>query len=1386
MLKGRRKTKLIILFLFLFLLANSLQASADFTSYSKETFGGKAIVQLFWENTDPEMTPSPINGSTEEPLQLAVSVIVTDADLNHTMNVTFATNQSGSWVNKQTNTSITNGTTVYWTYEEANTGDTIYWWQVYVHDGFSNVSEQFYYTTESNETIWTSINNLSFGGKAIVQSDLPSVSGESPVNESTLVDLQPILYITVDEPQDQTFNITWSTNATEGWVKTNTTCTDGTYSQEADFVTSTNTTYWWTVSVNDTNNHWTNKTYHFKTGAYSNSNPTISDVTPSNGSTDIKLQRTISVIPLDSDANQTLNVTFATNQSGSWLNNQTNSSISSGTTIYWYYDQANTENTTYWWRVHLHDGIVNITYTYYYTTRENGTFNPGTRLTFGGKATVHGEEPVLSNPVPANGTTDVEMYCLLEITVNDIQGDTFNITWSTNATEGWVKTNTTCTDGTYRQRAEFTNSTNYTYWWTVKVNDSQGHWINATYHFTTGSYEWEGWSDWWEMYYLPSTFAPPSDFNAKNCNISQINLSWTIAQNTTQTYIRASKDTYPTTRTEGFLVDNSSNISYNHTQLDPGTTYYYSAWSYNSSFGAYTSTYNTSYNCTNPGSPIDLQVASTTMTSLELQWTKGTNATYTIVIRNETNNPHFPISPDNGTEIYNGTDTTYTDTGLASNETFYYAIWSYNPCGGLSPYNDTVYDTTLSAAGTPTDLTVSTNNDTRINLSWTKGETYTVIIRKSGSYPSNLSDGTQIYNSTGTSYIDRGLDRVTHYYYRAWGYNGEEYSDGYDSGHNITLPQPPVNLIGQISGTDLSITWDKGDGATRTVIYNSSAGYPTSPIGADGSTLVYNDTGEITTQTGVTNIDYYTGWSYALKDGVNLYSKSVTLLWGGLEINAYRQSQPNVELTEYTVFITNQDGSETYINTSCNNPTRIDVRDVPNGEDTLIQVSKTGYNPTVIYMDLFENAFYSVNFYLTSSTSEGGGEGGAGEEGDEGDGTTEPDCTLRSYIDSATVSSYTVDLTLNLTKTLDDMISVEIYNESLFDTYGGWYFLSSDKYSFTSSQLIINQSALDENSTMVRTTYYYTYCPGDVESALYYIRVVETITTEYSSYDKGVENAYVQVKKYINTTDSYQTISALYTDANGYINLYLLYSEAYKVFISKENYTSTISDYIPQEPNQYGQTTERVFRIEAIEIEPGEMHVENVYTNITCSFEPKGVRFTEPFTVYFNITSSDCKLEWYKMEVYYYNDTSNHWELLYSLNESDTCGGSINYTIPDVYGKYSFECYYKKQGYNIKEVGEVGSIITFYVKLKQGLQSFDDYAWFIITIILMIVAMGFFMRYFATGIATGYIGLGIFAIMLLLKDIEIYVGPKDPVSGWLIWAITFLLYTAGIFLWSRI
>ncbi|MCK4824200.1 DUF2341 domain-containing protein, partial [bacterium] len=99
----------------------------------------------------------------------------------------------------------------------------------------------------------------------------------------------------------------------------------------------------------------------------------------------------------------------------------------------------------------------------------------------------------------------------------------------------------------------------------------------------------------------------------------------------------------------------------------------------------------------------------------------------------------------------------------------------------------------------PPSLTATTISSSQIDLSWTKGAGayYTMVRRKTGSYPSSPSDGSQAYYDTGSSFNDTGLAPSTAYYYRAWSRGFEEglysqYSDTYAQDSATTQAGPCI------------------------------------------------------------------------------------------------------------------------------------------------------------------------------------------------------------------------------------------------------------------------------------------------------------------------------------------------------------------------------------------------------------------------------------------------------------------------------------------------------------------------------------------------------------------------------------------------------------------
>jgi hypothetical protein len=151
---------------------------------------------------------------------------------------------------------------------------------------------------------------------------------------------------------------------------------------------------------------------------------------------------------------------------------------------------------------------------------------------------------------------------------------------------------------------------------------------------------------------------------------------------------------------------------------------------------------------------------------------------------------------------------TYDVTTLTAGTTWYYRACAHNSYGwDYSNTEQTVY----TKPGDPTDLVATAVSETQINLTWTagSGSEKTMLRRKTASYPTDTTDGTQVYYDTGVSCNDTGLSTGVTYYYRAWAWDTNSgYSDGYAqatattwlAGLNTVLWFQPTTMI---SGTTL-------------------------------------------------------------------------------------------------------------------------------------------------------------------------------------------------------------------------------------------------------------------------------------------------------------------------------------------------------------------------------------------------------------------------------------------------------------------------------------------------------------------------------------------------------------------------------------------------------
>jgi hypothetical protein len=107
-----------------------------------------------------------------------------------------------------------------------------------------------------------------------------------------------------------------------------------------------------------------------------------------------------------------------------------------------------------------------------------------------------------------------------------------------------------------------------------------------------------------------------------------------------------------------------------------------------------------------------------------------------------------------------------------------------------------------------------------------------------------------------------GLEKATHYYYRAQASNSGGLING-DILYVLTRPDPPVDgsfTMVSASDTQINLSWEKGATAQKTMIRASEGGYPSS---VTEGRQVYFDVGTSCTDAGLTpeTTYYYRAWS---------------------------------------------------------------------------------------------------------------------------------------------------------------------------------------------------------------------------------------------------------------------------------------------------------------------------------------------------------------------------------------------------------------------------------------------------------------------------------------------------------------------------------------------
>ncbi|GAH90944.1 unnamed protein product, partial [marine sediment metagenome] len=171
------------------------------------------------------------------------------------------------------------------------------------------------------------------------------------------------------------------------------------------------------------------------------------------------------------------------------------------------------------------------------------------------------------------------------------------------------------------------------------------------------------------------------------------------------------------------------------------------------------------------------------------------------------------------TDLY-GHDTAW-QSGKVTNDTFSQAITDLGK-GTFYHFRAQARNSAETANGAdktfltksllPVSFSATVISVSRIDLSWAKGTgaNRTMLRRKTGDYPVDYNDGTQVYFDTGTSKSDTELSPGTTYYYRAWSeitFGGlTQWSDNYAQDSKTTFGPPTCQTNNAVSVEETTAT----------------------------------------------------------------------------------------------------------------------------------------------------------------------------------------------------------------------------------------------------------------------------------------------------------------------------------------------------------------------------------------------------------------------------------------------------------------------------------------------------------------------------------------------------------------------------------------------------
>lgn len=168
------------------------------------------------------------------------------------------------------------------------------------------------------------------------------------------------------------------------------------------------------------------------------------------------------------------------------------------------------------------------------------------------------------------------------------------------------------------------------------------------------------------------------------------------------------------------------------------------------------------YDSTGPNTVSNLSATVSSNNTVNVTWSNPVSDFNNVILVRKINSASTSVS--DGTQIYTGNASSYTDTGLASKSRYYYTIWAYDALGNSSLTTSTnVRTNDIVAPSSVVDLIASQDGNS-VNLTWVNpsDSDFSYVILK--------RNGTNIYEGSNQVYTD-SLDTEGIYTYSIVAYD---------------------------------------------------------------------------------------------------------------------------------------------------------------------------------------------------------------------------------------------------------------------------------------------------------------------------------------------------------------------------------------------------------------------------------------------------------------------------------------------------------------------------------------------------------------------------------------------------------------------------------------